>query len=217
MAENASHRSIFLSIYPALLHGRAVQRQGKSIEIGHLIHALGPTGLPLLVFLMAAPFIWPLSLGPLTAPSSAVIMLIAYALIRGQNQFPIPAKYLAAPIPNWAFRFIRRVIAFMVRRLKLRSFASKKEAYSPLMAKWCAYGIVVAAFLLAVPIPVLPLTNTFPAMGIMAFVLGYVGGSRSRFMLGVGLCIFSTLIFAVIGVVVLYAGREALTRIFGSE
>ncbi|MBI1290505.1 hypothetical protein GC173_04590 [bacterium] len=212
MTGSDRHSSLYLALRPALVEGRRLQAKGQSIRLGALIAALGPSALPLVAFLVAIPFIWPLSLGPVTTPASLLILLIGFSMTKRQREFPIGEKYLALPLPGWMFRFMRRVLVVTVRRLGFRRLSDEltpthvPEVWRPR----CAWGVVAAALLLLVPIPLLPLTNTFPAIAVMAFTVGYMGGSRSKFQLGVAMCTLGVTMFALYAGIVFFVGWEAL-------
>ena len=76
----------------------------------------------------------------------------------------------------------------------------------------CGVAIVVGALLLAVPVPLLPMTNTFPALGIILVALGWLERDAILTLLGYASYLLSVVIFAAIGLAVAYLGYEAVAE-----
>lgn len=74
----------------------------------------------------------------------------------------------------------------------------------------CGTGIVAGALLLAVPIPLLPLTNTFPALGILLFALGRLERDGLLTVLGSASLLLSAAIFGALGAAVSLLGWEVV-------
>lgn len=211
----ASSQTLMTDIRRALSTGRQAHGRGDSLRLGELLHALGPSSAATAALVLAVPFVWPLSLGPITTPFSILITFIGWQLVRGREQFPIPAKYLAIPVPRVIFRLMRRIVATLARRgrwhrIVVEEVPTNDRAADP-FRRACAWGIVAGALLLMVPIPMLPLTNTFSALAIIAFAIAWMLRSRRQFTLGVIWCVITVVYFALLAGLVIYLGKEGLT------
>jgi hypothetical protein len=128
---------------------------------------------------------------------------------------------LAAAVPRRAFGLMRRYLLMMlwlkntVLRLHRAVFGAPRPrtAASESHAEWrCGLGMVVGAILLGVPVPLLPLTNTFPALGIVLVTLGWLERDGFLTFLGWIAHVISVLIFAALAVAVTWLGFEAVTN-----
>lgn len=74
----------------------------------------------------------------------------------------------------------------------------------------CASGLIAGAILLAVPIPLLPLTNTFPALGILLLSLGWLEHDGALTLLGFASLLASLVLFIALGVAVATVGWDVV-------
>lgn len=83
----------------------------------------------------------------------------------------------------------------------------------------CALGIIGGAFLLAIPIPFLPLTNTLPSIGILCLAFGWLEKDGLLTILGLVALFLTLLIFSALGFAIVYFGVEAVQAAwpFGRE
>ncbi len=197
--------------------GRLAYQRGERVRLGDLLSGLGESGGAMTTFLLAAPFVSPFSLGPLTAPASAVIFVVGFQMLKGRLDFPIPAKYLAVPLPASIFRFMRRVIARLSRWFRWHRIAILPEnpqaERRDVLRISSVLGIFVGALLLAVPVPMLPLTNTFPALAIMAFSIAHLRRGPREMIWGIVLAVTSALIFAALGLTIFLLGAEGIAHL----
>ena len=213
-------RSLMTDLRLALAEGRQQIARGERLKLGDLMSSLGNSGAPVTALLLALPFVSPLSLGPITTPISVLIMLISLNLLRGRDKFPLPAKYLKVHVPPSLFRLMRRVIAKLSRWFRWHTMpvappttAGNRDPFRVA----CAVGVLVGALLLAVPIPMLPMTNTFAALAIIAFCVAHLRCGRREFLWGIGFTITSLVIFAIFGIVVYVLGMEGLRALMGGN
>lgn len=213
----AAPQTLMTDIRRALSVGRQAHGRGESLRLGELLHALGPSSAATAALVLAVPFVWPLSLGPITTPFSLLIAFIGWQLVRGREEFPIPAKYLSVPIPRAIFRLMRRIVAILSRRggwhrIVIESQESDDRSADP-FRRACAWGMIAGALLLMVPIPMLPLTNTFSALAIIAFAIAWMLRSRRQFTLGVVWCVITIFYFALLTGALIYLGKEGITSL----
>lgn len=129
---------------------------------------------------------------------------------------------LAAPLPRRIFGLMRYLLEWIlwfkngILRLRSWIWGARGFGHTPrceATTRWvCGVSIVVGAILLAVPVPLLPMTNTFPALGIILVALGWIERDAILTALGYVAYVLSILIFAAIGVAVAYLGYEAVAE-----
>lgn len=175
--------SLAKSLQPAMKVGRDSVRLGESPRLGDMLAPLGTRAVALAAVLVALPFVWPLSLGPFTLGASAVLFYLGISLARGSDRLNLPQKCLDCRIPGKVFRVTRWVVAQLA---KFRHGDHPSAHRHPLPQERIAvagWGILVGAALLAVPIPFLPLTNTFPALGVICCAQYLLRGHRYLLLL----------------------------------
>jgi hypothetical protein len=74
----------------------------------------------------------------------------------------------------------------------------------------CGVGILPGALLLAVPVPLLPLTNTVPALAILCFAMGWTHRDGLLTARGGAALALSAAIFAALGTGAALFGMEAV-------
>lgn len=207
-----THPPLTAELRAAFVGARARYRARQGLLLGDFLEGLGARGAALAALMIALPFGTPVSLGPIATPASLMCMLLGWHLARGRETFPVPARLLRVPIPERFFRIMRSTLARLARRQRWHRPrpAEVQPAALPGFRRWCGGGVLVAAFLLAVPIPFLPMTNMFPALGVVAFAAAYLRASRRDFALGVGLSILGALIIAFVCGAIVVLGAEVV-------
>lgn len=196
---------------------RALARAGEHYDRGaaptlrDLLAPLGADAAALAAALLALPFLLPVSLGPITTPASVLIGLLGWQLLREREAAPLPDRLLRVRVP----RAVHRATSTALRRVHRGIHAVSRPRLPHLIAGSrgrviCAMGILVGALLLAVPIPLLPLTNTFPALGILLFALGWLERDGLLTVLGSAALVLSVLVFGALGVAAALLGWEAI-------
>jgi hypothetical protein len=189
------------------------QRQG-SATIGDLMGALGARSGALGAALLALPFLSPLSLGPVTSPASAAIAVLGLHMLRLRDGMPLPARLLRAPLPRLVHRVMSRMLHRMSRWTE-RAPGARPSPWvrGPVGRRVCGAGVLAGAALLMVPLPFLPLTNTFPALAILFFVLGWSNRDVRLTRYGVAALGFSVALFAALGAAVATVGWSAVRQL----
>lgn len=181
--------------------------------LGDLLRPLGRQQTALGAALLALPFLSPVSLGPITTPVSLLIAFLGIRLMRGRDDLPAPERLLRVRVP----RAVHGAMSGMLHRVTRWS----EGARDPRRSRWvrgalgrriCGAGVLVSALLLAIPVPLLPLTNTLPAAGIILFVLGWNNQDLRLTRYGVGAVAGATLLFAALGIA---AGTLGLAAVRG--
>lgn len=211
----ARRRSSTRALRRALIETRGYYREGSAPTVGHFLAPLGAQATALASALLALPFLSPVSLGPITTPVSVVIAILGWQLLREGGGTPLPERLLSISVPQAAHRamtvVLRRVHRWMHRISRPRLPHLVEGRRGRIL---CAAGIVAGALLLAVPIPLLPLTNTFPALGILLFALGWLERDGLMTLLGLASLLVSAAIFAALGTAVVLLGWDAVQAVF---
>ena len=185
-----------------------------SATIGDLMNALGPRSGALGAALLALPLLSPFSLGPVTTPASAAIGLLGLHMLRQRQGPPLPDRLLRVSLPRLVHRLMYRMLHRVSRWTdRARNARPSRWVRGPVGRRVCGAGVLAGAVLLAVPIPLLPLTNTFPALAILFFVLGWSNRDVRLTRYGVGALAFSVLLFAGLGVAVATLGWSAVRQL----
>ncbi|MGF1571683.1 MAG: exopolysaccharide biosynthesis protein [Sumerlaeia bacterium] len=207
--------TLYGRLQPLLRAMRLAEKGKVALRLGDVLDVLGKEGIVLAALVLALPFSSPLSLGPVTTPASLVLMFIGWKIARGVDSAPTPERWRAVGLPRGFVRLTRRWLIRLSNRWKWnRTMIAgvQNQAFT----RACGWGIFVAAFLLAVPIPLLPLTNTFPALGVVAFCLALLLQSNRWFLLGVGFCVVGSIIFAALGALVWFIGVDGILQLWDS-
>ncbi|MBI2214600.1 MAG: exopolysaccharide biosynthesis protein [Acidobacteria bacterium] len=178
--------------------------------VGDILEPLGDRAGGLGAALFALPFLGPISLGPLTTVASVVIALIGIGLLSDREESPIPRRIRSMTVPRAAYRALRGALHRLPEWMRRGHHASPRWLQGSRGRLVCGVGMIVAAALLAVPIPFMPLTNSLPALSIIGFSLGWANqdGRLARF--GVSMLLASVALFVALGVAVSTIGFAAV-------
>lgn len=189
---------------------------GNRPNFGDLLQPLGTRSAALGSCLLALPFLSPISLGPLSLPASILITLLGVQLLSNRRNVPLPKRFLETPISRRAFDFMKWLVIKLLR-FKRRIATPRHGVLVSGKAgrKICALGLVIGAFILAIPIPLLPLTNTFPALGIILMAIGWVERDDFLTVLGMASQAFGFLIIAGVFIAAFFLGLE-VTELIGN-
>jgi hypothetical protein len=175
----------------------------EPVTIRDLLEPLGARSTALGAAMLALPFLSPISLGPLTMPASVVIALLGWYLLLDRDNAPLPERLLNTPVP----RRIHSMMGVFARKIfsKVRRWTKPRARHLVDGRKGlviCGVGMIISAIILAVPVPMLPLTNTFPALAIVLIILGWTERDGGLTIAGyVNMVIGGVLILAVVGIV----------------
>lgn len=200
-----------------LIVTRSHYRAGAAPTLGDLLTPLGAEASALACALMALPFLSPVSLGPISTPVSIVIAILGWRLLRADPRTPLPERLLRLPIP-WT---VHRAMCSVLRHVHRIMYRISRPRMPCLVAgrrgrTVCAAGLVTGALLLAVPVPLLPLTNTFPAIGILLVALGWLERDGVLTLLGIVAFVLSAAIFAALGLAIVTVGWDLVEALVHS-
>lgn len=184
--------------------------QGHAVTVACVLAPLDGEALAMAAALLALPFLSPLSLGPLTIPASLGIGVLAWGMLCCRTQVRLPARIERAPVPRPVLAALPRLFLAMARlksALARRRWSFLVEGARGRAA--CATGMIIGAALLAVPVPLLPFTNTLPALSIILFALGWREGDGLLVMAGALAAVAGAALLGGIGLALALAGWEA--------
>ena len=195
----------------SLAETSACYREGGAPTLRHLIAPLGSEAAALAAALLSLPFLSPVSLGPITTPVSVLIALLGWQLLHQRSGAPLPQRLLDVALPRAAHGAMVRAVRLVHRTVRRVSRPRLLHLVDARRGRTiCAVGIVSAAVLLAVPIPLLPLTNTFPALGVLLFALGWLEQDGLLTLLAVAALACSLAVFTAVGAAVAVLGWEVV-------
>ena len=185
--------------------------RGFAPSLRDLLAPLGTGASALAAALLALPFLSPVSMGVITMPASVLIALLGWQLLLQREGSPLPDRFLDASVPH----AVHRAMAAVLRRADRWMHRISRPRLTRLVEgrrgrALCGLGIVVGAVLLAAPIPLLPLTNTFPALAILLFALGWTESDGLLTVLASTALAISVALFATLGVAVALLGWEVV-------
>lgn len=212
-ASHHDHRTAAELLRHALAEMEARYEAEGRATIGDLLRPLGARSGPLGAVLLALPFLSPFSLGPITTPASLAIGLLGFRLLQERDELPLPGRVLNVPVPRPVHRLMQRMLARVSAWGRRKRERPARPALDARGKRLCGAGVLAGAVLLAVPVPLLPLTNTLPAAAIICFALGWSNQDRRLTTYGFGALAGSVAIFAALGLAVYTLGWEAVRQL----
>ena len=168
------------------------------VSFGELVDRLGERAYTLLLVLLALPFFTPVSLLGISTLVGGVIAYLGVRLALGLRPH-LPGALRRRRLPP---RFFGLLLRGAERTIRVLEHCTRRRlprfGTGPLVHRLAGMGIVAAAMLLMLPVP-LPLTNTFPAATIVLLALGLLEEDGAMVLAGGGLLLLSTALFASIG------------------
>lgn len=202
--------SIIHRFLPAMRLLRHHERRGESPTLGDLTGSLGSHAPAISAALLALPFAVPVSLGPLTTPVSLTILFLGWAMWRRSETLGLPQRLASARVPVVVARLFRKCVAVLARWRHRRLVGRHRLRLVPEanIHHVGGMGIILGALLLAIPVPLLPLTNTFPALSVIFFARYHVERNEVMLLLGVISLVISVAIFALLAWLVFVIGMD---------
>jgi hypothetical protein len=184
-----------LSVELAALQARLA---GETMQLHTILEALQGRAFELLMVVLVLPFAVPVSVPGMSTPFGVTIAIIAAQLALARMPW-LPGRVLRARIPAGFLTKVlaatKGVVAFLERFLRARlPVATRSRTVIALHFG----GIIVAALLLAVPLPV-PLTNVLPGWAILLIALGLMERDGLFIAAGHIMVLASLAYFALLG------------------
>ena len=171
----------------------------ENVTLREVFGVLHGRGYLLLVMLIALPFCTPLPLPGLSTPLGLIIGLIGVRLALGAKPW-LPARLLDTRLPPRVFakvfEFTRKIVVLFERMLRPRLLW---VTASPRLEQLHALPIAFCAVLLLLPLPI-PLSNTFPAWGILLMAGGLIERDGCFILAGYVATLLATAFFVALAV-----------------
>lgn len=181
---------------------------GPAVTLRELLATLGEQGLLVFCGILAAPFIFPVSLPFISGVLGPPMLLIGFAVMSSRVPW-LPERLLNRSIDSTTVRqVLMRVRAWALkfehlvrpRLLTLTGGAAINAVNGALL--------MLAVLLLMAPLPLVPLANTLPAAAIMLLCFGMAERDGAVIMLGYLTTLVSTAYVGGLLVLVFYAGMH---------
>ncbi|MEN9528320.1 MAG: hypothetical protein RI932_193 [Pseudomonadota bacterium] len=156
----------------------------STVTLRAIDEMFGDDGAPLTIIFLCVPFLFPMPIPGISTAFGFAIMLLTLRIISPR---PLPLPRVAdrivlsgktvVSIADKSFDYVVRVERFLKPRAHFMNSG---------VARWLSgFGMIFSAVALALPIPpVIPLTNTLPALAITAFSLGLLMRDGVMIVLG---------------------------------
>ncbi len=146
--------------------------EGHQVTLRELLMLVGEQGLLVFCAILAMPFLLPVSLPFMSTALGAPMLLIAYAVT--MNQVPwLPGRLLDHSLPSATVQHVLERAARAADRFEhLVRPRLLGLTGTPAVNAVNGAVLVVAVLALMAPLPLIPLANTLPGIGIILLCLG---------------------------------------------
>ncbi|MBM3383466.1 MAG: exopolysaccharide biosynthesis protein [Betaproteobacteria bacterium] len=156
----------------------------STVTLRAIDEMFGDDGAPLTIIFLCLPFLFPMPIPGISTAFGLAIILLTFRIV----------SPIALPLPRIADRIVLNGKTVSIIADKSFSYVVKIENYvkpraqfmTSGLSRWLsALGMILSAVALALPIPpVIPLTNTLPALAITFFSLGLLMRDGLMIVLG---------------------------------
>ena len=187
------------------------------ITVRELLHRVGKQGMLMTCMFLAMPFVVPVSIPGVSIGFGLLIGLLAIGL--ALNRMPwLPGRLLnravrcdrLARVLDRGGRFFRRIERVARPRLIPLTAGSVMNVVS------CAV-LLFGGLLMAMPLGLVPLTNTLPALGVLFLSFGILERDGLLVLVGYGLTLATVVYFAALAGGAWAAASSIRTAIFGAS
>jgi hypothetical protein len=184
-----------------------------NVTVRALLELIGEQGLLLFCVFLAVPFLFPIAI-PGTSTLFGVLLILVGAGVTMDRVPWLPDRLLARPLNSDHVAQVLRKSAGISRRFEhLIRPRILGLTHGATLNRMNGVVLVFAALLLMAPLPLIPLTNTLPAIGIVLLAAGMAERDGVCVIAGyvatlVAACYIGVLMFAVY-----VAGEEVAERI----
>jgi hypothetical protein len=189
---------------------------GRDLTLGELEQRLQGRGFALFILLMSVPFCFPLAIPGLSIPFGVVIMLLGLRIAMGRKP-KLPGFILRKEIK---YRTLEHIVNFGLKLCKYIERVAKPRMHfmrkSTLAVNLIGIGLASGGIQLLLPLPpLIPLSNTIPAVSVVLLTAGLIERDGIFVLAGyiVNLCawVYFGLMFKAAG-----KGIEVITHWFHS-
>jgi hypothetical protein len=190
--------------------------QGHQVTLRELLSYVGEQGLLVFTAVLAAPFLFPVSL-PFMSTALGIPMLIIAVAVTRNRVAGLPERVLNHSLPSQTVLHVLERVSRLAGRfehlvkprlLRLTATAGANRANGAMLC-------VVVALLMA-PLPLVPFSNTLPAIAIILLCLGMAERDGVVILLGHAFSLLAVTYIAALFAGLVYAGTnlgEALSAL----
>jgi len=183
--------------------------QGHAVTLRELLGYIGEQGLLVFCAVLAAPFLFPVSLPFMSTALGLPMLLIGFAVT--VNRVPwLPARLLDHALPSATVQqVLERVTRWAERVEHLIRPRLLSLTGSPGVNVVNGGLLLLSVLLLMAPLPLVPFANTLPGIAIMLLALGMAERDGVVLLGGYLVAIVSTAYIGLLMALVVYAGMNA--------
>jgi hypothetical protein len=183
--------------------------QGHAVTLRELLGYIGEQGLLVFCAVLAAPFLFPVSLPFMSTALGLPMLLIGFAVT--VNRVPwLPERLLDHALPSATVQqVLKRVTRWAERVEHLIRPRLLALTGSPQINVLNGGLLLLSVLLLMAPLPLLPFANTLPGIAIMLLALGMAERDGVVLLCGYLLALLSTAYIGLLMALVVYAGMNA--------
>lgn len=183
---------------------------GRSLTIGELQQILQGRGFALFILLFALPFCAPVSIPLLSIPFGIVITFLGLRIAMGR-QPSLPAFILKKRIE---YRVLERIVGIGLKLCQWMEKVARPRMHFlqrwPGMINLIGIGIASGGIQLLLPLPpLIPLSNTLPALSVVLLTVGLIERDGAfvlgGYLLNLAAWVYFFVMFALVGDGVLHA------------
>lgn len=177
---------------------------GRSVSLGELETKLQGRGFALFILIVSIPLCFPVSIPGLSVPFGVVIMLLGLRLAMGRKP-KLPGFILGREIK---YTTLERIVGLGVKVCRMLEKAARPRMHfmrhSKLAVNLIGVGLASGGMQLLLPLPpLIPFSNTIPAVSVVLLTAGMIERDGVFVLLGyvvnVGAWVYFTLMAAALG------------------
>jgi hypothetical protein len=148
---------------------------GRDVTLGELEKKLQGRGFALFILILSVPFCFPIAIPGLSIPFGVVIMLLGLRITFGRKP-ELPDFILRKQIKHRTFE---RIVTFATKLcVRMEKIAKPRMHFlqrSPGMVNMIGLGLASGGLQLLLPLPpLIPLSNTIPAISVLLLTAGLI-------------------------------------------
>jgi hypothetical protein len=197
------------------LNGIAANLPAEKVTLRELLGSVGEQSLLFFCIIMTTPFLTPIPLPGISTVFGFLIMLLSFGIIF--NRVPWLPGFLmkrefeskgVANLLTRAANLCTKLERFIFPRLQFLTHQATTNRLNGIM-------LLIGGFLLILPLPVIPLSNTLPGWAVLCLCVGMIQRDGLFVLLGYLLNIITIIYFGALVVAALLAG-QGLSTVIGS-
>ena len=174
-------------------------RTKETVTLSEIVNLLSSEGIYLLIIILIAPFLFPVSFPGSSTPFGFLIILISFSALFNRNLY-LPKKIGDFELSDEAltkfFEVLERALQYLEKIVKPRG----KLTSNKWLSKFNLIIIIVLSFLLLLPLPI-PLTDFIPSVAILLLAVSNLEEDTYAMILGFLASLGAILYFYSVGAV----------------